>query len=41
MSDRLYVRETTEHDEEGTPLTVIPVYDSKPEKFSYLIFLDK
>lgn len=41
MSDRLYVRETTEEDEEGHPLTIVQAYDSKPNKFSYIVWLDK
>ena len=41
MSEKLYVEETTDHDEEGKPLTVIQTYESNPKQYSYLIFLDK
>lgn len=41
MADKLWVKETEEEDEEGNPLTVIQVYDSKPKDFSYLVFLNK
>ena len=41
MTDRLYVKESTEYDEDGERLKVIQTYESKPMEYSYLIFLDK